>query len=145
MLYIHFGPLPDQISNPSIYFDNHKNLAWFEDPFVKRICLEVDGTTVHSAYQMENPIFGPVNCSMLSMGCKNTILAYETDKVIPATFMGNNCAPLVFEISKHKDLIITLEYLMKFDMCDNFEAHIINIDKTVHSYKEYLWEAVELV
>lgn len=145
MLYIHFGSLPEQISNPSHYFNNHLNPSWFDDPFVKRICLEIDGTTVHSAYQMENPIFGPVNCSILSMGCKNTILAYMTDRVIPATFMGDNCAPLVFEISKHKDLTITLEYIMKFDKCDDFEAHIINIGKTVHSYREYILEAVELV
>lgn len=145
MLFIHFGSLPEQISNPSIYFNNHLNLAWFEDPFVKRICLEVDGTTVHSAYQMENPIFGPVNCSVLSMGCKNTILAYETDKIIPATFMGDNCAPLIFEISKMKPLTITLEYIMRFDKCRDFTAYIMNTHKTVQSYEEYLLEAVELI
>lgn len=145
MLYIHFGPLPEQISYPDLYFDNHMSTSWFDDPFVKQICLAVDGTTVHSAYQMENPIFGPINCKILSMGCKNTILAYKTDRIIPATFMGNNCAPLLCEIAKHKDLTITLEYLMNFEKCNDFEAHIMNIDKTVHSYKEYVWEAVDLI
>lgn len=145
MLYIHFGALPEQLKDPDIYFNNHFRPEWFEDTFVKKICLAVDGTVVHSAYQMENPVFGPVNCRILSMSCKNTILAYETDRIIPATFMGNNCAPLLVEIAKTKDLTITLEYLMSFKDCDGFEAYIMNTNKTVHSFKEYVWEAVELV
>lgn len=145
MLYIHFGALPAQLSDPDIFFNNHMRPEWFEDPFVKHICLAVDGTTVHSAYQMENPTFGPINCRILSMSCKNTILAYKTDKIIPATFMGNNCAPLVFEISKHKDLTITLEYLMDFGNCENFEAYIMNTDKIIHSYRDYVLEVVDLI
>lgn len=145
MLQIHFGPLESQIKRPDIFLDNTFEESWFEDPFVQRICKVIDGTTVHSAYQMENPTFGPVNVRMLSMGCKNTILAYKTNRVIPATFMGGNCAPLVWEISKHKDLIITLEYIMDFSRCEGFTALILNNQKMVYSYKEYVFEAVEFV
>lgn len=67
------------------------------------------------------------------MGCKNTILAYKTDRVIPATFMGNNCAPLLFEIAKNKDLTITLEYLMKFDTCSDLKHTLrIQIKQFIH-------------
>lgn len=145
MLYIHFGFRDDQIKRPDLYLNNCFEDEWFTDPFVKRICKEVDDTTVHSAYQMENPFFGPINVLKLSMGCKNLILAYKTDKVIPATFMGDNCAPLLCEIAKQKDLTITLEHIMDFSKCSDFEAHILNIGKHVKSYKEYVWEAVDLL
>lgn len=88
MLKIYVGRLEEQIKRPDHYFDRNYSPVWFEDTFVKKICLQVDKTVAHSAYQMENPLFGAINCSMLSTGCKNTILAYKTDKIIPATHMG---------------------------------------------------------
>lgn len=143
MLRIYFGTLEEQIKRPDTYLDNTFKDEWFIDPFVQEICKGIDHTIVHSAYQMENPIFGPINVRMLSMGCKNTILAYETDRVIPATHMGDNCAPFVWEISKHKDLTITLEHIMDFSSIEDFQAFIINSNKMVHSYREYLFEAVD--
>lgn len=145
MLKVYFGELPDQIKRPDHYLDLIFMDEWFEDPFVKRICKEIDNTTVHSAYQMENPIFGPINVKTLSTGCKNTILAYETDRVIPATYMGDNCAPLIWEISQRKDLTITLEYLMDFSSCSEFEALVLNSNKLVKSYKEFADEAIDYI
>lgn len=143
MLRIHFGPLEGQIKRPDTYLDNTFDPEWFQDPFVKEICKGIDGTIAHSAYQMENPIFGPINVRMLSTGCKNTILAYETDRIIPATHMGDNCAPFVWEIAKRKDLTITLEYVMDFSKCEGFSAFIMNSNKMVNSYEDYLFEAID--
>ena len=94
---------------------------------------------------MENPIFGAVNCTVLSTGCKNTILAYKTDKIIPATHMGDNCAPLLVEISKQKELVITLEYLMDFSGIADFKAEIMNTNKIVSSVQDYVLEVGELL
>ena len=145
MLNIYFGVLEDQIKRPDHYLDLIFEEDWFKDPFVQKICKEVDNTEVQSAYQMYNPFFGPINVTKLSTGCKNTILAYKTDRIIPATYMGDNCAPFICEIAQNKDLTITLEYIMDFSRCSNFQAYIINIQKQVNSYKEYVWEAVELL
>lgn len=145
MLRIHVGPLEGQIKRPDHYFDRNYLPEWFEDPFVQEICLRIDKTVVHSAYQMENPIFGAVNCTVLSTGCKNTILAYKTDKIIPATHMGDNCAPLLVEISKQKELVITLEYLMDFSDIADFKAEIMNTNKIVSSVQDYVLEVGELL
>lgn len=145
MLKVYFGELPEQIKRPDHYLDLVFEDEWFEDPFVKEICKGVDGTIVHSAYQMENPIFGPINVKTLSTGCKNTILAYKTDRVIPATYMGDNCAKYVWEISKKKDLTITLEYLMDFSHCEGFSAYILNSNKIVNSYFEFADEAIDYI
>ena len=145
MLNIYFGTLEGAIQHPSILFNNTFREEWFEDPFVKHICKAVDNTDVVSAYQMTNPLFGPVNCKILSGGCRNCILAYETDRIIDATLMGDNCAQILVEISQKKDLTIMLKYLMNFSSVPNMEAYIMNAKKYVHSYDEYLDVAIDYV
>lgn len=143
MLKIHFGPLEGSIEHPGTLFNNTFKPEWFEDPFVRYICKVVDKTEVASAYQMTNPIFGPVNCRLLSTGCKNCILAYKTDRIINATLMGDNCGSILLEISETKDLTITLEHTFNFSGVERFTAYIINSEKMVYSYSEYLDEAIE--
>ncbi len=143
MLKIYFGHLDEAVSHPAILFKNIFLAEWFEDPFVKWICKIADDTDVVSAYQMTNPTFGPVNCTMLSQGCKNCILAYETDNVIDADIMGDNCARILVEIAKKKDLTVTLSYLKIFKDIPDFSALILNSNKMVYSFAEYVFEAVE--
>lgn len=145
MLKIYIGRLPDQIKRPDHYFDRNYLPEWFDDPYTKEICLRIDNTIVHSAYQMQNDRFGAVNCTMLSTGCKNTILAYKTNNIIPATHMGNNCAPLLVEISAKKDLTITLEHMMNFSDIPDFHAVILNTGKPVNSMREFIFEIEDLL
>lgn len=135
MLNIYVGELEGMIRNPSAFFDNQMDPAWFDDPFVKRICKEVDNTDVVSAYQMSNPIWGPVNCRILSTGVKNLILADKTDEIIYATCMGDNCSGLLLEIADRKDLTVALQHIMHFPR--DFTARILNTDVTIHSLVEY--------
>lgn len=145
MLKIYFGKLDGAIQHPSDLFNNTFNPEWFEDPFIKHICKVVDNTDVNSAYQMTNTIFGPVNCRMLSGGCKNCILAYKTDRIINATLMGDNCAPVLVEIAKQKDLTIMLEHLFNFSSVPVLDALILNSHTEVHSYSEYLDIAIDYI
>lgn len=109
-----------------------------EDPFIKHICEVADKTEVVSAYQMTNPIFGPVNCRILSGGCKNCILAYKLDRVIDADLMGDNCAPILVEIGKMKDLTVILNHCMDFSSVPEFDAIILNSNQKISNYDEYL-------
>ena len=126
MLKIHVGPLEGQIFKAE----------WFEDPFVKRICREIDDTEVSSAYQMINPLWGPTNCKLLSTGAKNLILAYKTDEIIYATCMGDNCSSLLLEIAEQKDLTIVLEHVLQFNK--DFTAYFINNGKTTTTNLDYI-------
>ena len=143
MLYIHFGYMKEACNDPKLYFSNRFLPEWFDDPFIRRICLDVDRVTVHSAYQMEHPTFGPINCRMLSAGCCNCILAYKTDLLLNGTMMRDNCGPILVEIAKSKDVHITLEHLFNFKRCTDFMAHIDNINTDVHSYEEYLYAVID--
>lgn len=145
MLKIFFGRLEGALDYPSRSFENMYKQEWFDDEFVKHICKVVDNTDVVSAYQMSNPVFGPVNYRILSTGCKNCILAYKTDYIIDATKMGDNCATIINEIGKKKkDLTVMLEYTMNFSNVKDIEALIINTGKVVHSYSEYLDEVCKI-
>ncbi len=143
MLKIHVGALEGQIRNPSNYFDGVFRTEWFEDPFVRRICKEIDDTEVSGAYQMYNPLWGPVNCKLLSTGAKNLILAYKTDEIIYATCMGDNCGSLLLEISGQKDLTIVLEHILKFGK--DFKALFLNNNKTTTTYLDYINEMIKLL
>lgn len=143
MLKIHVGPLEGQIRNPSNYFDGVFRTEWFEDPFVKRICKEIDDTDVSSAYQMSNPLWGPTNCKLLSTGAKNLILAYETNEIIYATCMGDNCSSLLLEISEQKDLTIVLEHILQFNR--DFTALFINNNKTINTNLDYVITMIDLL
>lgn len=143
MLKIYFGHLDEAVNHPAVLFNNSFEVEWFEDPFVKKICKIVDDTEVVSAYQMTNPVFGPVNCRILSQGCKNCILAYRTNNIINADLMGDNCAQVIVEIAREKDLIITLEHCFCFKDITDFSALILNSNKMVYTYAEYLNEVIE--
>lgn len=143
MLSIHVGPLVRQIRDVSAYFDSVYEVEWFEDDFVKRICKEIDDTDVYSAYQMNNPIWGPTNCSLLSTSAKNLILAYKTNEIIYATCMGDNCSSLLLEIAEHKDLTIVLEHILRFNR--DFIAHFLNNNVTVTTNKDYVFTMLDLL
>ena len=145
MLKIYFGELEGAMQHPSDLFNNTFRPEWFEDPFVKHICKVVDNTDVNSAYQMTNHLFGPVNCRILSGGCKNCILAYETDRIVNATLIGDNCGPILVEIAAKKDLTIMLKHLFDFSRVQDFKAYIINTQQIVNSYDEYLDVAIDFV
>lgn len=136
MLHLYVGELDGVIRNPSAYFDNQLDTSWFEDPFVKRICNEVDNTEVVSAYQMSNPVWGPINCRLLSTGAKNLILADKTNEIIYATCMGDNCSDLLLEIADKKDLTISLQHIMHFSR--DFVAHILNTNSMIYTLQEYV-------
>ena len=68
----------------------------------------------------------------------------ESGKIFNASACGDNCAKWIFDISREKDLTINLHHIMDFSKCENFEAYIVNSQKEVRSYREYLDEALTI-
>jgi hypothetical protein len=143
MLKIYFGHLDNELPYPGDHFDLVYEESWFDDELVKAIVKDIDRATVYSAYCMTSEVWGAMNCTMLSTTAKNLILMYKVDGVHPATYCGDNGGKWIVEIAKRKDLTITLGYIMKFER--DFSAVILNNNKTISTYKEYLWEAVHLL
>lgn len=143
MLNIHFGELDGEVKFPDSYFDNTFEDEWFDDPFVKSMVLSIDKTEVISAYNMISPVLGGINYKSLSTGVKNLILAYKTDCIIDASYCGDNCAKWLLKIAEMKDLVIVLYNIMGFE-CD-FTAKILNNNKIIHTYKDYVIEGALLL
>lgn len=138
MLNIFYGDMPDAIYNTSVYFKNVYEDGWITDPFAREMILDIDKSTVLDGAVIDSPVMGKIPPTSLSGGVKTLILiANEPEKVFNASTCGDNCAKWILKIGKEKDITINLLHLMDFGECE-FDIHILNTDKTVHSMKELI-------
>lgn len=63
---------------------------------------------------------------------------------INASACGDNCAKWIAELGRQKDLTINLHHVMDFSCAPAFEAIMLNTGAVVHSYGEYLEEAINI-
>ncbi|MBR1710495.1 MAG: DUF4869 domain-containing protein [Lachnospiraceae bacterium] len=148
MLRIVFGDTPNSIYHPPTYFDNVYHDEWITDPFSVKVIKDVDQSDVIGPHVISSPFLGSISTKELSGGVKTLMLMQfdNSGKIFNASACGDNCAKWIFEISKEKekDLTINLHHIMDFSACEEFEAYIINSQKTVHNYLEYLDEAISI-
>ena len=146
MLRIVFGDTENSIYHPPTYFDNVYLDEWITDPISVRMISDIDKSEVIGPHVISSPYLGSISTKDLSGGVKTLILMRldESGKIFNASACGDNCAKWINRIAKDKDLTINLHHVMDFSTCDDFEAYIINTDKTVKSYHEYLDEALAI-
>ena len=146
MLKIVFGDIENSIYHPPTYFDNTYEDEWITDPLSVKMIKDIDKSEVISARAIDSPVLGSISVKELSGGVKTLILMQfdKSGKIFNASACGDNCARWIYEISKHKDLTIDLHHVMDFSDCEGFSAYIVNTDKQVGSYKEYLDEALRI-
>ena len=146
MLSIVFGETANSIYHPPTYFDNVYRDNWITDPFSVKVIKDVDQSDVIGPHVISSPFLGSISTKELSGGVKTLMLMRfdESGKIFNASACGDNCAKWIFEISKEKDLTINLHHIMDFGACEGFEAYILNSHKQVHSYMEYLNEAMAI-
>jgi hypothetical protein len=91
-------------------------------------------------------VLGSIPVKDISGGVKTLILmAFDkSGKIFNASACGDNCAKWIAKIGKEKDLTINLHHVMDFSGIPDFEALMLNTGKMVHSYKEYLQEALSI-
>lgn len=144
MLKIVFGDIENSIYHPPTYFDNTYLDEWITDSFSVGVIKDIDKSDVIGPRAIDSPFLGSISTKDLSGGVKTLILMKYDDsgRIFNASACGDNCAKWIVEIAKEKDLTINLHHIMDFSACADFEAYIINTKKTVHSYKEYLDEAI---
>lgn len=144
MLSIIFGDIDNSIYHPPTYFDNVYMDEWIVDDFSKEIILDVDKSVVVGPRVIDSPYLGSISTKELSGGVKTLMLMMfdEGGKIFNASACGDNCAKWIVEISKRKDLTINLHHVMDFSSCKDFEAIMLNTNRQVKSYAEYLDEAL---
>ncbi|MBR4515630.1 MAG: DUF4869 domain-containing protein [Lachnospiraceae bacterium] len=146
MLNIVFGEVEGSIYHPPVYFDNTYMDEWITDELSVKMIKDVDKSEVIGPRVIDSPVLGSISTKELSGGVKTLILMMFDDsgKIFNASACGDNCAKWIYEISKRHDLTINLHHIMDFSKCDDFEAYIINTEKKVTGYREYLEEAMEI-
>ncbi len=144
MLSIVFGDTENSIYHPPTYFDNVYQDEWITDPFTIELIKDIDKSEVIGPRLIDSPFLGAISTKELSGGVKTLILMMfdESGKIFNASACGDNCAKWIVDISTKKDLTINLHHVMDFSACNSFEALVTNTGKVVHSYPEYLDEAM---
>ena len=146
MLKIVFGEIPNSIYHPPTYFDNQYEDEWITDPLSVRMIKDIDKSDVIGPHLIESPVLGPISVNEISGGVKTLILMAfdEGGKIFNASACGDNCAKWIVEIGRSKDLTINLHHVMDFSATDTFYAVMENTGRIIHSYEEYLEEALRI-
>lgn len=146
MLNIIFGEASGAIYHPPTWFDNRYEDEWITDPLSVEMIKNIDKSDVISAHLIQSPVLGAIPVREISGGVKTLMLmAFDkSGKIFNASACGDNCARWIVKIGKQKDLTINLHHVMDFSEIDDFEALIVNTGKMVHSYEEYLKEALTI-
>ena len=146
MLNIIFGDVENTVYHPPTYFDNQYEDEWITDPLSVKMIKDIDKSDVIGTYLIESPVLGPISIKEISGGVKTLILMAfdESGRIFNASACGDNCAKWIIEISKRKDLTINLHHVMDFSAAPDFNARLLNTGTVVHSYEEYLNEALRI-
>lgn len=122
------------------HFDMVYKDEWFDDPLVKQIIKDIDGSDVISSLSMNNPTFGIHTYRELSSGAVILILLLKeetNDFPLYLTKCGDNCTPWICRISKMVDKEVYLRHLMRFeDNADVSGIRIAKCDKAFRTGKE---------
>lgn len=146
MLKIIFGEVENAVYHPPTYFDNRYEDEWITDPLSVAMIKDIDKSDVVGTHLIQSPVLGPISTKEISGGVKALILMAfdESGRIFNASVCGDNCAKWIVEIGKRKDLTINLRHVMDFHSVPVFEAVMLNTGNIVHSYKEYLREAIKI-
>lgn len=146
MLKIMFGDMENAVYHPPTYFDNQYEDEWITDPLSVAMIRDIDRSEVVGTHLIESPVLGPISTEEISRGVKTLILMAfdESGRIFNASACGDNCAGWIVEIGKRKDLTINLHHVMNFSAVPELEALMLNTGRLVHSYGEYLEEALKI-
>ncbi len=145
MLKIYFGDMPEAIYNTSVYFNNVYGDNWLQDAFAQKAIKRVDKSTVLGSGAIDSPVLGVIAPENLSGGVKTVLLIKnEPNKVFNASTCGDNCAGLILEIARERDITINLRHVMDFGK-RRFTAQILNTGVIVHTMAEIIDIAYDYV
>lgn len=145
MLYVYFGDINwdtcplEYVYNIDKMFDFAFESSWTDNEFSKRVISEVDRSTLISPKIIDSPWLDIIPITQASGGSKQLIMADATDGLVfNGNNFGDNCYNLLYEISKTKDIAMSLTYFPDLDKLPaDFTAFIINSNKVVTSSREF--------
>ena len=147
MLNIYFGPLPEAIYNPAVFFKNTYEDKWITAPLAVEMSRDVDKSKVVAEQIIESPVLGMITPLQLSGGVK-TLLLVANDRgnrhIFNASTCGDNCAKWLLKIAEKRRVVVNLRHLMDFGD-GAFRIRVLNNDRIVHNMRELVEAAGEYV
>ena len=151
MLYVYFGGMdynnsPDwYVHGINSYFDSYFETSWTDNEWAKRVISEVDKSTLLYPKVVDSPWLDIIPITGISGGAKTLIMANAVEGVVfDGNSPGDNCYPLFLELSKTKDIMLTLEYSPQFKWVDDVPVYIVNNDKIVQNMRDFNIEHLAL-
>ena len=147
MLNIYVGEMANSLTQVKSYFNNVLEDKYLETDFAKKVVKEIDNSDLINKNLVISPVIGSIPPSMISGGSKALIILNFTDEIIPLYLMGENCYPILANISKDKDVTVTTDSTVRFFELSNNnldKIHILNDDSYVYTDKELVRKCVEL-
>lgn len=144
MLYVLFGDIkkstmPRQyIHNIDGFFDGYFEDFWMDNSIAKRAVKEIDKSELIAPKIIESPVLRTISHEWLPGGTKQLIMCYNVPEVVyDGDNFGDNCWELLLEVSKIRDVALSLTYFPRFDWVDGTKAYIINTGEVVSDFTSF--------
>lgn len=136
MVKVYFELGDEDIISTSKYFNNSYTEEWLDD-WAKRVVWEIDSSELISDGLVQSPVLGPITIREISSGAKALItMNADTSVICNANSCGDNCAPLLAELSRKKDFAVFLAYPMNFGSLV-FDMYIARDGAVCHNAREF--------
>lgn len=145
MIYIQYGTINAdnaprqylwQIDN---YFDAYFEDIWMQDGWAKKVLETIDKSKLVAPKIIDSPVFGVVPYQWISGGSKLLILMNMVqDIVYDGDNLGDNCWPLLLELGKTKDIMISLSYFPEFKWVDGGEVTILETGEVINNHYDFV-------
>lgn len=133
----------DCIRNIDEFFNKHYNKSWLEEDFSRRVLSEIDSTLIQDGH-LVNTVYGEVGVEDLSLSCKALLLLnFSENANVYVSNCSNDCSSFILELSKNRDITITLHSLMEFK--EDFEGVFLDIGEAFSTKKEYVLGVCKLL
>lgn len=145
MLKIYYGSLLNEIKSASVYFDFNFEPEWLNDSLNQEMIEDIDKSKVVATNIIESFVLGTIPPQWLPRGVK-ALICMNSDTsgmVFNLSNCGDNCVKWVYEISRHKDILVTTHHTMSFRGINDLKAEMMNTGKIV-DYEGYLDEIAKI-
>lgn len=144
MLYVYFGSINpttsprEYVTSIDSWFDSYYEKDWLTDGWAERVIREVDKSKMIAPEVVDSPWLGMIPITKISGGAKQLIMAKAVKGIVfNGNNFGDNCFPLLLELSTKMDIMMDLYYYPNFDWVRDIPVTVINTGKVIRDRREF--------
>lgn len=128
----------EYVAHIDAWFDGYYKKEWMENSWAKRVVQEIDKSKLISPEAVDSPWLGVIPITSISGGAKQLIMANAASNIVfNGDNFGDNCFPLLLELSKNIDIQMSLYYYPDFEWVDGVEVTILNTGRVVDNARDF--------